>query len=545
MKGFIILPLLTLLAIPSPAAERTIPVKGRYLNIPVSHSAPRVRLMMEADGMDPMPFVVRLTDGKPDYWVFKDLSRLKGKKLTVSGDISEAALGAAYVADTIVGASSLYAEALRPQYHFTTARGWINDPNGLIWHDGEYHLFYQHNPYEREWENMHWGHAVSPDLLHWEELDDALFPDKTGTMFSGSAIIDTDNLAGFNRKGRPAMLAYYTCETGERQIQCMAYSLDNGRTFTKYKANPLIDSKEEWNSRDTRDPKVFRYSDGRYVMVLNERDGHSIFNSSDLRTWERKSHVTGFWECPELFELPVDGDPSNTLWVMYGASGTYMLGHFDGAVFSPVSGKHRYSAGSVYAAQTFNNIPASDGRRIQIGWSRIDHPGMPFHGQMLLPTELSLRTTKDGVRLVSVPVREVESLCTPLGSWQNLSQDEALRTLRQFDNPDGLRIRTTIALSHATDAVISLGGARLVDYDMNGNMLNGMPYSPDDPTSMELTVDIFVDRASAEVFVEGGLFSYSFGRERRPGQDSFYIRGNRLTFKNLEISRVEPVWNRI
>ena len=544
MRKFIGLPLLTLLALPSPAAERTIHVKGRYLNIPVSHSAPRVRLMMEADGMDPMPFVVRLTDGKPDYWVFKDLSRLKGKKLTVSGDISEEALGAVYVADTIVGASSLYAEALRPQYHFTTARGWINDPNGLIWHDGEYHLFYQHNPYEREWENMHWGHAVSPDLLHWEELDDALFPDKTGTMFSGSAIIDTDNLAGFNRKGRPAMLAYYTCETGERQTQCMAYSLDNGRTFTKYKANPLIDSKEEWNSRDTRDPKVFRYADGRYVMVLNERDGHSIFNSSDLRTWERKSHVTGFWECPELFELPVDGDPSNTLWVMYGASGTYMLGHFDGAVFSPVSGKHRYSAGSVYAAQTFNNIPASDGRRIQIGWSRIDHPGMPFHGQMLLPTELSLRTTKDGVRLVSVPVREVESLCTPLGSWQNLSQDEALRTIRQFDNPDGLRIRATIALSHATDAVISLGGARLVDYDMNGNMLNGMPYSPDDPTSMELTVDIFVDRASAEVFVDGGLFSYSFGRERRPGQDSFDIRGNRLTFKNLEISRVEPVWNR-
>lgn len=148
------------------------------------------------------------------------------------------------------------------------------------------------------------------------------------------------------------------------------------------------------------------------------------------------------------------------------------------------------------------------------------------------------------MRLVSVPVREVESLCMPLGSWQNLSQDEALRTLRQFDNPDGLRIRATIALSHATDAVISLGGARLVDYDMNGNMLNGMPYSPDDPTSMELTVDIFVDRASAEVFVDGGLFSYSFGRERRPGQDSFDIRGNRLTFKNLEISRVEPVWNR-
>lgn len=544
MKKTIVLPLLTLLALPSAAAERTITVKGRYLNIPVSQSAPRMRLMMEADGMDPMPFVVRLTDGKPDYWVFKDLSRLKGKKLTVSGDISEEALGAAYVADTIVGASSLYAEALRPQYHFTSARGWINDPNGLIWHDGEYHLFYQHNPYEREWENMHWGHAVSPDLLHWEELDDALFPDKTGTMFSGSAIIDTDNLAGFNRKDRQAMLAYYTCETGERQTQCMAYSLDNGRTFTKYKANPLIDSKEEWNSRDTRDPKVFRYADGRYVMVLNERDGHSIFNSSDLRTWERKSHITGFWECPELFELPVDGDPSNTLWVMYGASGTYMLGRFDGAVFTPVSGKHRYSAGSVYAAQTFNNIPASDGRRIQIGWSRIDHPGMPFHGQMLLPTELSLRTTKDGVRLVSVPVREVESLCTPLGSWQNLSQDEALRTLRQFDNPDGLRIKATIALSHATDAVISLGGARLVDYDMNGNMLNGSPYSPDDPTSMELTVDIFVDRASAEVFVDGGLFSYSFGRERRPGQDSFDIRGNRLTFKNLEISRVEPVWNR-
>ena len=338
---------------------------------------------------------------------------------------------------------------------------------------------------------MHWGHAVSRDLVHWEELPDALHPDELGTIFSGSAVIDYDNTAGFNKKNEPALVAAYTVDNPEKQRQCIAYSLDKGRTFTKYEGNPVIDSKAKWNSKDTRDPKVFWYAPGKHwVMVLNERDGHSIYNSADLKNWEYKSHVTGFWECPELFELPVDGDKNHTKWVMYGASGTYMLGSFDGQTYTPEAGKYYYYTGSMYAAQTYSNIPAGDGRRIQIGWGRISHDGMPFNGMMLLPNELTLRTTSKGVRLFSVPVRETEQLFQPVGNWTSLSSDAANQRLQAFSGKDCLRIRTTIKLSHATSAGLNLYGQPLVDYDMNSNLINGVFYSPDDRTSMELTADI-------------------------------------------------------
>lgn len=190
-----------------------------------------------------------------------------------------------------------------------------------------------------------------------------------------------------------------------KQTQCIAFSLDNGQTFVKYDGNPVIDSNEKWQTHDTRDPRLFWYEPSKHwVMVLCEREGHSIYTSTDLKDWVYRSHVRGFWECPDLFELPVDGDSSKTMWVLYGASGTYMLGDFDGCTFTPRAGKYRYTAGTVYAAQTYNDIP--DGRRIQIGWGRLTIPDMPFNGQMLLPTELTLRTTRDGVRLFSEPARE-------------------------------------------------------------------------------------------------------------------------------------------
>ena len=524
-------------------AELTMKVTGKYLNIPISHSVDRIPLTLEAKGMDPMPFVARVAPGTPEYWVFKDISALKGKKLTIKYPDGTKGMDAIYQADTIHGESTIYHEKNRPQYHFTTRRGWINDPNGLVYHNGEYHLYYQHNPFERDWENMTWGHAVSKDLIHWTELPTALHPDHMGTMFSGSAVIDHDNTSGFGSKQSPAMVAAYTINNDDRQMQGIAYSTDNGRTFTKYEGNPVVNSKEIWDTHDTRDPKMFRYGD-HWVMVLNERDGHSLYTSDNLRDWTYKSHVTGFWECPELFPLPVDGDKNNTMWVMYGASGTYMLGDFDGEKFTPRSGKHRNCAGTIYAAQTFNNIPESDGRRIQIGWGRLGHPGMPFNGIMLLPTELSLRTTKDGVRLISIPVKEVESLCKPAGSWTNLTQDQANKALEKFSDADRLRVRATLHLSHATDASICLAGQRLVDYDLNGTTLNGNHYSPQDPTSMELTADIYIDRTSVEVFVDGGLFSYSMSRHLPDGdREGFRFHGNRVTIKNLEVFNVDSIWD--
>ena len=155
------------------AAQRTLKVRARYLNIPVSDRTERGRLSFHATGADDLTVLVRLAEGEPDYWVFKDLTPYRGQTLTLTYEGSDAALGRLFVADTIMGQATMYREPQRPQFHFTTRRGWVNDPNGLIYHDGQYHLFYQHNPYERDWQNMHWGHATSPDLLHWEELDDA------------------------------------------------------------------------------------------------------------------------------------------------------------------------------------------------------------------------------------------------------------------------------------------------------------------------------------------------------------------------------------
>lgn len=532
-------------SLPATGAERTMKVTDNYLWMPVSHKFDRARMTISIPGREDMPVNVRIPrDGVPEYYTFLYVEPVKGKKITITYPDDLKGMDLIKFAPDIPDADKIYHEPNRPQLHFTTRRGWINDPNGLVYLDGEYHLFYQHNPFERDWENMTWGHAVSPDLVHWTELPTALHPDSLGTMFSGSAVIDYDNTAGYNKGDKPAMVAFYTINSDKKQTQGMAYSLDNGRTFTKYEKNPVIDSAEKWQSHDTRDPKVFPYK-GHWVMAVNERDGHSIYTSDNLRDWTFKSHTTGFWECPELFALPVDGNEDQKLWVMYGASGTYMLGNFDGEKFTPVSGKHRNAGGTIYAAQTINNIPAADGRRIQIGWGRQGHPGELFNGQMLIPTELQLRTTKDGVRLVSTPIREYEELCTPVGKWSDLSQDAANKILAQYGNADTpLRIKCTIKLSHATDAYLLLNGRRVFDYDMNQTTLNGYHYSPQDPTSMELTVDAFIDRTSTEIFVDGGLFSYSQERDpaRNPGELRF--GGNRITVESLEIYNVKSIWEK-
>jgi len=501
-------------------------------------------MKFEIDGKEERAFKIRLASAEPEYWVFSDMTAYKGKTIRISYDGDATGLSKIYQDDKIAGQDSLYHEYNRPQYHFSTRRGWINDPNGLIFYEGEYHLFYQHNPYEREWENMSWGHAVSKDLVHWEELPVALHPDNLGTMFSGSAVIDYENTSGFGKPGQPAMVAAYTVDNPDREIQCIAYSLDKGRTWTKYTKNPVIDSKEKWNSKDTRDPRVFWHKPGKHwVMVLNERDGHSIYTSKNLKEWNYESHTTGFWECPDLFELPIDGDKGKTKRVMYGASNTYMLGSFDGKKFTPESGKHQYTTGTIYAAQTYSNIPEADGRRIQVGWGRVAQPGMPFNNMMLLPTELTLHTTKNGVRMFSNPVKETEQLFEPVKQWKDLKSDDANQKLKEFYKADRLRIKTTIKLSHATEAGFNLFGQRIIGYDMNFNTINGVFYSPENMTSMELTADIYIDRTSIEVFIDGGAYSYSM--ERKPFADNkegLHFWGNNIEIKNLEVFSARSIW---
>lgn len=527
------------------AADVKIKITKKYINFPVSHKSDRKTMEMSVKGGETCRFVIRLAEGEPDYWTFRDVSALKGKTVTLTYDGSGEALAKVYQDDRIAGGENMYKEKYRPQYHFTTRRGWINDPNGLIYYKGKYHLFYQHNPFEREWENMHWAHAVSTDLVHWREMPLALHPDTLGTIFSGSAVIDYGNTAGWNSKdGTPALVAFYTSAKGI-QRQSMAYSLDEGMTFTKYEGNPIIDSHEKWQTNDTRDPKVFWYAPGKHwVMVLNERDGHSIYNSVNLKDWTYQSHITGFWECPELFEVAVDRNGGNKKWVMWGASGTYMIGSFDGKTFTPDGPKLCNLNGSAYAAQVFNNIPANDGRVIKIAWGRISFEEMPFNGCMLLPQEQMLFNTRSGLRLASRPVREVEQLFTKVYSGEDLSMRQANDVMRQFDGDDVLRIRMTMHLSHATDAGLSYRGQRIVNYDMNGNRLNGEFYATDDPGSMMLTADVYMDRSMAEVFVDGGMYSYSMGLDvRSTSKEGYVFWGNNIKIRSLEVYKVKSIWD--
>ncbi|GAB3009503.1 glycoside hydrolase family 32 protein [Niabella terrae] len=522
------------------ASDTLILIQHRYLNLPVSQKSTRQFMHFELNGRTERTFKIRLANSEPEYWVFADVSHLKGKNLKIHYDGTSAGMKSIYQSDAIAGADSLYLEKDRPRLHFTTRRGWINDPNGLVWYKGQYHLFYQHNPYENQWENMHWGHAVSPDLVHWKELPVALRPDSLGTMFSGSVVIDRKNSAGFNSDSKVAMVAAYTAASASRQVQCIAFSLDEGLTWTKYAGNPVIDSKARWHSVDTRDPRLFWFEPGRHwVMVLNERDGHSVYNSANLKDWTYQSHITGFWECPDLFELPVEGQPRQRKWVLLGASNTYMVGRFDGKKFTPESGKHYFTGGSIYAAQTFNNVP--DGRRIQIGWGRINFPGAAFNGQMLIPTELRLRPTRNGLRIFSQPVAEYESLFRLLGHWKNLDANRALQLLDSIGHQESFRLRFTLHLSHATAAGLELDSQRLLDYDMNYNRINGIFYSPDQPGSMEIIADVYVDRHSIEVFIDQGAYSYSL--ERRPeNTHGLAFFGQQITIKNLEIFEAASIW---
>ena len=528
----------------SSSGDLSIIITKKYLNIPVSQNINREKMSFEVGGKTELEFVIRLASSEPDYWVFYDVTAFNGKRLTIKYAGSKEGLKKIYQDDEIFGQDSLYKEETRPQIHFTTRRGWINDPNGMIYYDGEYHLFYQHNPFESEWENMSWGHAVSKDLLHWKELPVAMYPDKLGTIFSGTTVIDYNNTSGFGKNGVPPMVAIYTTYNPDNQIQCISYSLDKGRTFTKYKGNPVIDSKSKWNSQDLRDPQVFWHQPTKkWVMTLFERDGNSIYTSNNLKDWNYESHTTGFWECPQFFELPVDGDKNNKKWVMYGATGTYMIGTFDGKKFKPESGKYYYGNGALYAAQTFYNMPASDDRRIQIGWGRIPVGGKSFNNLMLLPTELTLRTTKDGVRMFNAPIKEIDKLQENKYVFEGFEADEASKFLQQFKNLESIRIKTTIKLSHATDAGLNLNGQNLFKYDMNSNIINGLFYSPEDMTSMEITADIIIDKTSIEVFIDGGAFSYAIKRDIDTKNDEgFHFFGNRIDIKNLEVYPMKSIW---
>jgi fructan beta-fructosidase len=338
-----------------------------------------------------------------------------------------------------------YDEAHRPQLHFTPQTKWMNDPNGMVYFEGEYHLFYQYYPDGTVWGPMHWGHAVSKDLVRWEHLPIALEPDDLGYIFSGSAVIDWNNTTGFQKGNTPPMVAIYTNHLmeGEKagrhnfQTQSIAYSLDKGRTWKKYEKNPVIPNTE--NIHDFRDPKVFWHESSKHwVMILAANDKVKLYHSQDLKTWTFSSDFglgegsqARPWECPDLFELKTEKGESK--WVMLvsvgnreaiqapnGGTGTqYFIGDFDGKTFknnNPAAATLWLDGGrDNYAGVTFSDVPKADGRRLFIGWmSNWDYatvvPTDSWRSAMTLARTLTLKKTNEGYRVFANPVKELETL---------------------------------------------------------------------------------------------------------------------------------------
>ena len=345
---------------------------------------------------------------RADFWVFLDVRRHKGVTLRIESLLpaGSRALDAVEQSDDLPNAENLYREKHRPQFHFTARRGWLNDPNGLVWANGKYHLCFQHNPFGWEWGNMHWGHATSPDLFHWTELPTALTPREHGDgVFSGSAVVDTHNTSGW---GSLAHLALVAAFTSVKRGECLVYSTDGGQTFTEFEKNPIL-------VHTGRDPRLLWYAPTkRWILAVYDskagKDGIAFLSSPDFKTWTAEGRIDGFFECPDLFELPVIGRSGESRWVIYSGDGEYRIGQFDGHAFQPeTTRKERVWYGDFYAAQTFSQVP--DNRRIQIGWGRnVAFPDMPFNQQMTVPVELTLRPTSDGLRLFASPVRELAGL---------------------------------------------------------------------------------------------------------------------------------------
>ena len=370
----------------------------------------------------------------------------------------------------------------RPRFHFTPVKNWINDPNGLLWHNGEYHLFFQHNPHGTKWGHMSWGHAVSTDLLNWTELPVAISEDQDGAIFSGSAVSDGDEI-----------VAIYTRHTDTQQTQCIARSSDNGRTFTKYEGNPVLDE----NKKDFRDPKVFRYQDYWIMCVAQPFDRQiSFYKSLDLVNWQHLSNfgpaaaIDGIWECPDLFPLEVDG---KEVWVLivslnpgglYGSGTQYFVGDFDGENFSP-----KYSTSEPrwldfgkdnYAGVTFNSEP--NGRRILIGWMANwldvkDHPETSWTCQMTTPRVLGLTLYKNELVLTQHPICE-----------------ETYEILEAIPESGSIELTGFATAGYNADRKVVF----INDYE-----------APYEPLGNKIHLKVVVDNSSIELFTADGVRSIS------------------------------------
>jgi fructan beta-fructosidase len=513
--------------------EREVALEKRYLYFPVKNDgkkgAKNSRVAVLVGGEIVREFLIDMAD-QPDWYAHLDVSAWQGKKAVVRVEkIAEdsKALDLISQGDTIWGAEQLYKEPLRAQLHFSPRRGWNNDPNGMVYANGEYHLYFQHNPYGWPWGNMHWGHAVSRDMIHWEELPIAVYPHTFGDWaFSGGAAVDKDNTSGWKKGDNDLIVATFT-STGRGE--CLMYSNDKGRTFQEFENNPII-------KHSGRDPRPFWYAPGKHWVVAVydefEKEKYIAFHTSpDLKTWTFQSRIAGFFECPDIFELPL-GDKK--YWVLTAASSDYMLGQFDGTKFTPETGKLKgHLSKAFYAAQTFSNEP--QGRVVQIGWLQTATPGMPFNQAMSLPNELKLHATPEGPRLTWSPVKELESLRD--GPDQSGALDKFKAEL--------IELRAEFEPGDAETVEFTLRGATIV-YDAKSKTIAvNKHHAPAPLVDGKLRLTVYVDRTVLEVYASDGLtyVPMPFVPKADDQGVSVEMKGGKAKMNSLQVYKLKSCWS--
>ena len=542
------------LAAPLVALEKTLTVDGTHLIVPVSNAAKgpgSVILLGIYDGETLVQnFTVGLPQGDAVSWLAAypiEHFGLKGKRIKIApvdGKKVPETCSAAFAKIKIGAASDAlaaddYAKPYRNQFHASTRRGWNNDPNGMVFAGGKYHLYYQYNPFGISWGNMHWGHLESADLVHWEEKPIALYQHTTrDAAFSGGGFVDHADTAGL---GKDTLFVAFT-STGRGE--CLAYSKDGGLTFTELPENPVVKNKG-------RDPKVIWYQpEQKWVMAVfdgeacaeteatpsaggpEKRNNNIAFwESKNLRHWTRTGAFTdadrsAVFECPEMFELPVAGKPGETRWILLAAQNRYFIGKFDGNTFHKESGPHGTTHGAFYAAQTFSDVP--DGRRIQIGWVRTDMYVQQFPDQIVnqaftLPHELTLRETKDGLRVFFSPVKELEQLRREvLAEGKDLTPAQANELLQKCQ---GELSEVLIEFADTGARQLTINGT---DASFNGR-----------------SARIFTDRTFNEIYADEGI-SYEL---RKPQPKDFPSTETKLTaaegtaVRSLKVFRLKSIWN--
>lgn len=587
----------------------------KYLLLPIQEEKDEAQVLLDTGSKDDTWMDVRLAQNGSDYYVPFALGKGKTATVKILGLKKDAlALNLLKLSDTFDTTNTDY---YRPSYHFTPLYGWMNDPNGMVYKDGEYHLYFQYNPYGSKWGNMHWGHAVSKDLIHWEHLDPAIARDPVGHIFSGSSVVDKKNTTGF---GKNAIIAIYTnnSSVNHGEVQCIAYSNDNGRTFTKYEGNPVLTPFD--GLKDFRDPKVFWYEKGKcWYMIVSADKETRFYKSKNLKKW---NYVSAFgkglgqqpcqYECPDFFQLPVNGDKKKMKWVMtmninpgcwFGGSATeYFVGDFDGKKFTcPDANEVKWLdwGKDHYATVTFSN---TGDRVLGITWmSNWQYANLtPFkqnRGANGLPRELKLYE-KNGKYYISEDVApevyalrkdtknvadasvsdekmlagvaanmegafEIEADVTPDANGIagiEISNNKRERTLIYFDMKQGKVVmdRTESGLTDfgkqavphdielAWDKQRAAEGkepariANSINYKNDFALATWAPLSLCEDGKKTYHVDIFVDKSSVELFVDGGRIAMTnLVFPVAPYENvKLYTQGGKAEFKNLKVHKL-------